>query len=128
VLTPGCSHQNSVISRILPPDPVTALLQLYAENKLWDGSPTKVEQGGDNIVFNSVNLMKIGEISCSVEVQPSCRRRIFHGGHGISRKNNDSCKRQAFLHKIFHAVSCYILATKLQIRIAYLHPIVVTIT
>lgn len=27
--------------------------------KLWDGSPTKVEQGGDNIVFNSVSLMKM---------------------------------------------------------------------
>lgn len=28
---------------------------------LWDGTPTKVEQGGDNIVFNSVSLMKMGD-------------------------------------------------------------------
>ena len=28
---------------------------------LWDGTPTKVEQGGDNMVFNSVSLMKMGD-------------------------------------------------------------------
>lgn len=46
-------------------DPATgsgnsAFANYMLKYKLWDGTPTKVEQGGDNIVFNSVSLMKNG--------------------------------------------------------------------
>jgi predicted PhzF superfamily epimerase YddE/YHI9 len=46
-------------------DPATgsgnsAFANYMLKHKLWDGAATKVEQGGDNIVFNSVCLMKSG--------------------------------------------------------------------
>lgn len=47
-------------------DPATgsgnsAFANYLLQYKLWDGTPTKVEQGGDNIVFNAVSLMKNGD-------------------------------------------------------------------
>ena len=66
--SPGsCAH-----TRVFAPkfgyleDPATgsgnsAFANYMLRNGLWDGSPTKVEQGGDNRVLNSVSLMKMGE-------------------------------------------------------------------
>jgi PhzF family phenazine biosynthesis protein len=47
-------------------DPATgsgnsAFANYLLKNKMWNGEPTKVEQGGDNIGFNSVRLMKKDE-------------------------------------------------------------------
>lgn len=64
--SPGsCAH-----TRVFAPkfgyleDPATgsgnsAFANYMLKYRLWDGAPTKVEQGGDNIMFNSVSLMKM---------------------------------------------------------------------
>ncbi|MBP7176826.1 MAG: PhzF family phenazine biosynthesis protein [Thermoclostridium sp.] len=66
--SPGyCAH-----TRVFAPkfgyleDPATgsgnsAFANYMLKYNLWDGSPVKVEQGGDNRVFNSVSLMKMGD-------------------------------------------------------------------
>lgn len=68
VNSPGsCAH-----TRVFAPkfgyleDPATgsgnsAFANYMLKYGMWDGSPAKVEQGGDNMVFNSVSLMKMGD-------------------------------------------------------------------
>jgi PhzF family phenazine biosynthesis protein len=74
----SCAH-----TRVFAPkfgyleDPATgsgnsAFANYMLKNNLWDGSPTKVEQGGDDRVFNSVSLMIMGD-------------RILFGGNATLR-------------------------------------------
>lgn len=62
-----CAHTRVLAAKFgYLEDPATgsgnsAFANYMLRYKLWDGTPTKVEQGGDNIVFNAVSLMKNGD-------------------------------------------------------------------